>query len=716
MSRIWLGMAVLLLSGAVPALGQAEQMTPRQMLEDYLHFVRIRNVDVAVELGRNLLAQGMDGREFLGLVEDAGLEARFVETNTLAMRIPDLEEVAAGLDRLYLEGRRAIARDPEEIARNIGLLDGNLRARGLAREQLIEASQYAMPQLLQALLDDQNPALRFEVQSVIVDMGPDAVVPLAMALPHLDPAGQEHVAKVLGLVGYRRAAPFLLDVARGTDSPQVRRACERAVTRTGATLGDPAALYLDLAWGYFDERPELTTFPQESHQLLWRYDPGLGLVMEAIRTPVYHEAMAMRLSERSMELRPANDWAMTVWIAANFKREIETPPGYENPAYPAELNDAMFYAVSKGPRINQMVLDVAIDQDRRNTRLARRAIEAIRRTAGGRGLWSGDGGQSPLIRALVYPSRRVQYEAAFALGAAQPEVSFTGSERVVPTLAGAVRDGGERFALVVATDRDEYTELRRIASGAGYQVMPFAQRLGDVTDAIAEVPAVDLAVVSLPTLARTRSVIEEMRLSPKLLATPVLVMSSGDLVARTRLEYRGDDTVAVRARGISESMMQQAIEDLMEVAAGGPITVAEADRYAEEALGVLRDLAVQRNPVLDVADASRSLTAELASSDGSRRLQVADVLSYVGRESVQVALMDAALDGAADQQPEMLAIVADSAKRFGNMLASRQLDRLEGLVASEDSEVATASAALLGALNLPTDRLVPLVLDRRALN
>jgi len=692
-------------------------MTPKQMLEDYLHFVKIQNTAVAAELGRNLLALDLEGREFVALVEDAGLEARFDDANGLALRIGSLEDVAAGLEKLFLEGKRSVARDPKEISRNISNLVGtNLRARGLARDNLMAASEYAMPQLLEALLNDQKPILRSEVEALMIDMGRDSVTPLCAAITKVDPASQERIARVLGRVGYRTAAPYLLDVAESTNSTSVRNACELALTRMGlspASLG-PAPLYLDLAWRYFDERSELTAFPDEDFQLYWVYDPANGLLMAPVRTPVYHEAMAMRLAERSMELGGnGNDEAITVWVASNLKREIESPPGYDNPTYPATRRPAMDYAVWQGPRIGQMVLAVAIDERRRNTRLARMAIDAIAETGGTTALWNDGSGASPLVRALRYPDRRVQYESALALGKSQPRAAFAGAERVVPTLAGAVRDGGERTALVIAADRDQYTELRRMVSNAGYEVMPFAQRLSDIEGAIAEAAAVDLAVVSLPSVSATRELMDQMRARPKLLATPALLLGSNESVARQRLHYRADPTVSVRPLGISESMMARAISDLVLEAAGGPITQSEADTFAERSLDVLRDLAVARNPVLDVADASSSLVTSMESSQGRRRMQIADVLSYVNQSNVQVALLDAALDGPASQRPEMLGVVAQSTKRFGNMLEPRQIRRVTDLAREGQANVASSAAALMGALNLPDTDLVPLILEER---
>ncbi|QYU70387.1 hypothetical protein J4558_09835 [Leptolyngbya sp. 15MV] len=343
-----------------------------QLLSDFIHFTRINRPDVAAGVGTQLLGRNLRAVDFVDLVERSGEQQRFEETVARAMRSPQLEPTAAALLRLYDQGKLQRVRDPKEIARNIELLKGVQRGRMLARERLAAAGEYAMPQLLETLLK-LDPELRAEVTRLMIDMGQQSVTPLATALGQLDAANQETVADILGLIGYRTALPYLVDVMGTTASPSVRAAADRAIRRIGLQgAADAASLYAELAEGYYQARSELTSFPNDEFQLLWSYNPASGLNMTAIRTPVYHEAMAMRLAERSLELRPqGNDRALSLWLAANFSREIDTPPNYENPAYAATRRDAMYYAVAAGSGPSQQVLARALD--RREARLARRA-------------------------------------------------------------------------------------------------------------------------------------------------------------------------------------------------------------------------------------------------------------------------------------------------------------------------------------------------------
>src|SRR5690606_35111170 len=128
---------------------------------------------------------------------------------------------------------------------------------------------------------------------------------------------------------------------------------------------------------------------------------------------------------------------------------------------------AEYFAVISGPETTQPVLGRALDD--RDTQLARRAIAAIEKTAGGVTLWTG-ADRAPLLEALRYPSRRVQYEAALAIGAAQPRSTFEGSERVVPILASAIRDASELFAVVVSNVAEDRPRLAQVLRDQGYTV------------------------------------------------------------------------------------------------------------------------------------------------------------------------------------------------------------------------------------------------------
>lgn len=705
--------SVVSTASAQPAAAQQGDQAERQLrlLRDFIHFTRIARFDIAADLGRQLLDSGIEGEDFVDLVEQARETQRFEESVASAMRVPILEPVAAGLDRLYRAGKLARVRNEDEIARNIALLTGGLRGRQIGRERLIAAGEYALPQLLDAYLQGGDPNLRAQVQRVLVDLGRQSILPLATALPNLDPARQEAIVDVLGQIQYRTSLPFLVDLHQSTTVDAVRQAANRAITRLGGNpSGDVAGLYAMLADSYYGEPGELTSFAGEEFQLAWNFDPGLGLLMVPVRTEVFHEGMAMRMAERSMQINPDEAETLALWIASNYSRQLDSPQDYENPLYPSSRHSAEFFGVAAGADIDQLVLRRAIDT--RDTPLARLAIDALAQTAGPRALWGEPiAGRYPLLEALSYPNRRVQYEAAIALGLSRPDQTFRGAERVIPLLAGAVRDASERTAIILSgADREAYESDRQTLEAMGFRVLPPAEQgLSDLGAAIAEAPAIDLIVTRLG-LDETQAEISTARNGDKLAATPVLAIVGADDEEALRRQYRRDQTVAVR-RAISPDQFTATAEELLRVASGGVITPEEADIYASRALVVLRDLAVSNNQVLDISEAATILIDVLRDAEGLAMIDVAEVLAHVDSDSAQQALFEKAVDADGFEQIELLAITADSGKRFGNYLADRQVRRLIELTRAADETLATQAVAVMGAMEIENARLVPLILS-----
>lgn len=690
---------------------ESEVQTQRlELLRDFIHYVKIARFDIASDLGTRLIDTGISEEEFVDLVEQSREQQRFEEAIAAGLRVPVLEPVAAQLESMFREGKLDRARNPDEIARNIALLTEGLRARTLARERLIFAGEYAMPQLLDAYLQNKDLALKAQVQRLMVDMGRGAIAPLMSALPNLDETSQEAVAEVLGLIPYRTSLPVLIDVYQSTTNNAVRQATGRAISRLGGNPGsDLADMYALLADSYYAEPAELTSFPDEDYQLVWNFDPGLGLVMVPVRTPVFHEAMAMRLAERALTLDPQNDETLALWVSSNYSRSFDTPENYENPMYSSDRRDAEYFGIAVGPEIDQVVLRRGIDS--RDTPLVRSAIQAIAQTAGPRSLWGQDlDGRYPLLESLNYQNRRVQFETALALGNAQPAESFNGSERVIPLLASAVKDASARYAIVLTgEERERYDQYRSSLERAGFTVLPPApEGLGQLEAAIAETPTIDL-IVSAQGFDNTLLTIETARTENKTSVSPVLALMGADDLVPMQRQYGRDQSIAVRRQSISGSAFDNSVETLLEVASGGPISLDEADEYATRAIDVLRNLAISNNQVLNISDAASILIDVLEQVDGFTMLDIAEIISYMPQDKAQQAIMDKTLGVSEDMQVEMLTIVADSGKRHGNKLNNRQIRRLIELAQSDNEELASTAAATMGALEVDNDTLLQLI-------
>lgn len=704
----------------------AKPASDKELADDFIHYILTSNNQMAISTGAELLSRNLKPADFANLVESVDAQ-RFTNAVQRGGRSEsqDLRALSGALDKAYQGGLLARARDPEMIARNIKNLTGGQRARLLAREGLKQAGEYAMVQLLDAYMQTDNSELSVAAQGVMIDMGRQSIVPLTTALPKLNGLNQEKVARLLGLIPYKQSLPFLTDLAATTDNSAVRAAAEQSIARLGGSPGNSADQYRGLAEAYYSENSNVTSFPGEDFQLLWNYAAETGLTMREIRTPVFHEAMSMKLLERAMQLETGvgsiNPDTLALWVASNYSREFDTPEGYANPAYPTAAaaeegasprRGAEYFGVASGSDVAQRVLARALD--RKDTQLARAALAAVEQIAGGRAVADRSGVRSPLSNALLYPNRRVQLDAALAIAATQPNQTFSGAERVIPTLASAVKGSPEQYAVVLTTDIERYQVMRTILEKNGFTVLPQAATFGELQGPIAEAPSVDLVVLAGFTGDMGANLKTESQAGLKTAASPVLIMTTPDVVAEQSRAFQSDSRIAVRPIGTGEEAIVNTITDLVQSAAGGPMTEDEALAYANRSLSALRDLAVSNNLVLPVKDSASTLVALLPDSEAERRSQLAEVLGRIGDERAQRSLVDEAIISTDDADRAMLLLSAgESAKRFGNLLTPAQVEQVLEMASNPDEKLATAAAGLLGALNVPNTNLLPLVLGEK---
>ena len=202
--------ATALAQGAADAAA-AKAPDNASLLADFIHYTRIQNYDLALAMATELLGKNLPNADFVALVEVGGEVQRFEETVQRAMRVNQLEAVAASLAKAYDSGKLERARNPEQVAKNIAMLSGTDRGRRIGEERLVFAGEYAMPQLLEAFLDRSNPQRQAAVQRVIVGLGRHAVMPLCASMVVVPVVQQEQIADVLGMIPHRASLPFLRD-------------------------------------------------------------------------------------------------------------------------------------------------------------------------------------------------------------------------------------------------------------------------------------------------------------------------------------------------------------------------------------------------------------------------------------------------------------------------------------------------------------------------
>jgi len=695
----------------------------QEAVRDYVHYVRIARYDLAQTYAQSVLdkmafpfglAEGdaaIDPAELVKLIEDSGEGARFDDAVARGGRIDSIEKVSSALGRAHELGKRSVARNTTQIDANIALLTGTQRQRLLGRERLAAAGEYAMPQLITALsAKTDNPGQRAEVRSLMVDMGRMAARPLSAALTGLDASTQELAANVLGDIGASSSVAYLYELHNASSVPSVKAAAARAITKITGNQPDPSAAnvarsFRVLAEQYLAGAEALTPYAKESVQPAWSFDPASGLSGRPISSKVFHETMAMQVAEHALRASPSDREALATWITANFKREIETPTGYNNPLYEGRA-EAMYYASAAGSSVLQSVLARALSA--KDPQLAQKAIAAIART-NGPAAFAKQGGTGPLTAALRFPSRRVQTDAALALAGGALGQSFDGSERVVPVLAAAVGEAGVRSALVIASDADRGSALAGQLRDMGYAVLAPATDAASIESSIAGASSVELVAVAQSS-GKAAETLTLVRSHPKLGASPVVAFGDAAGLAELGRAWERDEMVSLVRSGVDAKSLQNAVEQVSVAALGEPLSEAEASEYKSRALGALREVAMAGSAGMNITDAAAPLVAALGPAKGPARGQIAGVLGQINDQRAQRALVDTALKAEGDDMTGLLAAATESAKRFGNLLDDRQVKQLTTIAAKPGNPGATSVSVLLGALNVASERVVPLII------
>ncbi|MHC4948357.1 MAG: hypothetical protein ACYTG1_08855 [Planctomycetota bacterium] len=708
-ARLPLVLAAALLATAA-AGGRPQDSDPLQLLDDFVHYALVAKPDLAAANARALVESGLSDADLAQLLDEGRVAPeRYQRAIDRSIRVPELEATVAELARRMQSGHLDLMRDPDRIEQAVDMLTGHQRQRLIAQERLVAAGEYSVPRLLQEVTEGDDETLKLRCAEVLRRIGRLAVTPLTEALPNLgDQVSQRVVCDILGDIGWRHAGPALwaLSLDESAAGP-VREAARRAFANVEGTEAGLASLFADLGMRYFDGEESLVAYPLEPWNNVWAYDPFVGLVKTPVPTEIFNEVMAMRMASKGLVADPTHREALALFVASNLKRANDLPDDRTDPVYGDLRYSPEFYATVYGTDTALDVLAMAIDS--LDTPLVRDAIAALSETTGGANLFRAGGDRSPLLEALEYPDRRVQYEAALALAWALPREGFAGDYRIVPLLASAVRAGSKSFALVLADDEEDRLQYVGDLERLGFEVVAFDADLNAVRDEIAQAIGVDLVVVRKRSPDAVVQLAADLRLPPKTAAAPVLVVAPGvDAPTLTR-EFRTDRRVRVVRPGAGADAFAAAVENVMERASGGRITEADAEAYAIDALLALRDVAVAGNVVYDVSDAESALLDALETRSGGARLMVADILSLIDSDVAQRRLFDAAFAAEEAEQIALLDRVAESVKRFGNRAEPRHVSALVTLVKDSTGATADAAARVHGALNLSSPEAVDLI-------
>ncbi len=184
------------------------------------------------------------------------------------------------------------------------------------------------------------------------------------------------------------------------------------------------------------------------------------------------------------------------------------------------------------------------------------------------------------------------------------------------------------------------------------------------------------------------------------------------------VKVRYSAAIAVAAAGPKEPFAESklVVANLAEALGNTQLDKQIADSYALRAAQAMLELALSRNPVINLSAAQNALVS--AVNDERKEIQIlaGEILAHLDSPGAQRAIAGMALDNNNDADVRISAFnsLATSAKLNANMLVDPIVDAIYSLISSTDTppELRSAAAAAYGALNLPSQKVKDLILDQ----
>ena len=714
--RAMLVIATLLV--AAPAGAQEQDQAPPQKAldswRDFIHYSRIAQNELAQGHGQALLNMDLTDEQWLRVVESGRYADEYPQDlQRMANMEGPLAPIARNVAERIEQAKLSVIRQSRRIRSEIQRLDDGLRAYRNAVDRLRIAGEYAAPELVAVLTGQAENAaqLRPYVLRAIVDIGRPLVVPLAEIIDSLGAESQQDVARSLAAIGYPVAMPYLKELLETADlAEQTRRVVQDSYNRIAESRRinpDIAAgrLFFLLAEDYYAARPSLILQPEASQNLVWYVNDSGELRYTPVPTEIFTEVRAMQAARRALTLDADQPRALSLWLAANFRRENQLPPGKTDPTYGERMQSPAYYARMAGPTHIKHVLGRAVET--RDAALALDAVDALGKVAGTQSMIDSP---DAIVASLNYPDRRVRFETAFAVARANPAEPFAGSARVIPILSEAVAQSQRPNVLVLAEDQQTLNKVAaRVREAGDFDVLAAAS-LAAASELLADEAAADLIVVQ-SDLALLNALRVQRGEDYKIQTAPVVAVVP--VGRRGAAQQMFADQVGVVA--VDENVADQALHEAMDAAVEATRSIAmdeaTAERYATRSLSLLRDLAINRSRVFDVALAEAALIEALNDERPAVVAGAARVLALIESQPAQQAIAGAALDAArpVEQRVTLFDALAESAQRWGTQLTERQQTQVVRAVRGADGELADAAARAYGALNQPAATTVELI-------
>jgi hypothetical protein len=190
--------------------------------------------------------------------------------------------------------------------------------------------------------------------------------------------------------------------------------------------------------------------------------------------------------------------------------------------------------------------------------------------------------------------------------------------------------------------------------------------------------------------------------------TPVTIVGASQAIRD--LAERDELTLNIADPG----ELSQTLDEARQLLAGRAMTPEAASEWAVRAAEAIHRLGVTGNRVYDISRAEAALIENLDDEREPVRLAASAALAVMRSAQAQRAVAELANEPATPETVRIASYkdLASSLRLYGNQLTEQQSQATVEVVGGNGStDLLTAAAGALGAMNLPTDQVKVLILD-----
>jgi HEAT repeat protein len=675
-------------------------------IDDFWHYGKIARYDMAAAFGNKILSRSEPPLEVLRMFETVANQHEDNLDDWLlrweGVTPNGMKGIAIKIQALLSKGRSERRKDPKYIQENIEALATNERAYRIHIERLRESGELAVPLMLDYLRDKDPSKAAFKdpIRRALVDLGRPILNPLVAATETKDDDLQLTLISVLSRIGYDVAVPYLSRIAQDNTKPGLAIAASDALRRMGASANNNLAdQFYRLAEKFYYNNAAIAADPKAPVAYMWFWG-NAGLTYKEVPPAIFTDLMSERESEYALRLGPGTRDALSLWLSANNKVEVDLPEGASPGVWDQSRPSANYFNVYAGAQYLNAALTRSLEDH--NAPVALKLIKSLGEIVGPSSQGTGVR-LDPLVQSMRYPDRQVRFEAAFALAAGLPNNPFPGHERVAPLLAEAVSQTGSANVLIVAPSQ---ADEQKLAAELKQYGIAMGINAGEAVTNSLKLPSVDV-IVFPETLgnAQIDRIYELCNQTPRLERAAKVIITTSKLSPWA--ERTLSDPLTVVTQATDDKSLTAAVEEARKHAGGLPLDEKVATTYAIRGAQTLQRLAEGRVTSFDLTVVQPTLLASLNDKRPEVVKAVGDALAYMNSDEIQGSVLGAAIaeKTSDDVRISLLKSLAKNAKFFGKRVSTEALNDLQKLVdTAPNLDVRTAAAEARGAFNLSADQ------------